>query len=206
MSFTIEPKLLWVVIPIFLAWNVLNLNNPVMKVFLEWLSVHLQSWLEQRWCALASTGGSGGQARSGGKKESVGEKKESVGESDEESDDEREKKREWRRRWPVVVEEDEEEEEEEEERRPDSPDNGPFAKFKDTLGSWLATLRHWRGLRRERDLERGRSRSSSPAARQSQTQTTQVDARGGPSPGDLNAILSGLLQTMAGVDPTGGQS
>ncbi|GMF74835.1 unnamed protein product [Aspergillus oryzae] len=69
--------------------------------------------------------------------------------------------------------------------------------------------RHWRGLRREVDLEkgvRGRSKSAGPVPHQSQPKATQVEASGGAAPGDLNAIVSGLAPTMLGADPTGGQS
>ncbi|KAB8207637.1 hypothetical protein BDV34DRAFT_223201 [Aspergillus parasiticus] len=231
MPFTIDSAHLWIAILCMLSWVVITSSRPVFQVFFDWLSVHFRHWLERMWPL--PEGGSPEARPDQENKGSVGaeeseegkKKKGSVGDSEEESDDESvggvklsegsvgEKKRAWRRMWRVVVEEEEEEEEEEKKKkkfvRSDLPGHGLLAKTKDILKPRVEKLRHWRGLHREVDLEkgtRGRSKSAGPVPHQSQPKATQVEASGGAAPGDLNAIVSGFAPTMLGVDPTGGQS
>ncbi|QMW36745.1 hypothetical protein G4B84_012274 [Aspergillus flavus NRRL3357] len=226
-SWVMDPAHLWKAFVLMLIWVVTNSSRPLFVVFFDWLSVHFKYWLERMWPL--PEGGSPEARPDQENKGSVGaeeseegkKKKWSLGDSEEESDDESEggvklsegsvgeKKRAWRRVWRVVVVEEEEEEEEKKFVRSDLPGYGLLAQTKDILKPRVEKLRHWRGLRREVDLEkgvRGRSKSAGPVPHQSQPKATQVEASGGAAPGDLNAIVSGLAPTMLGADPTGGQS
>ncbi|EIT82461.1 hypothetical protein Ao3042_00454 [Aspergillus oryzae 3.042] len=206
MPFTIEAAHLWKAFVLMLIWVVTNSSRPLFVVFFDWLSVHFKHWLERMWPL--PEGGSPEARPDQDNKGSVGaeeseegkKKKGSLGDSEEESDDESEggvklsegsvgeKKRAWRRVWRVV-------EEEKKFVRSDLPGYGLLAQTKDILKPRVEKLRHWRGLRREVDLEkgvRGRSKSAGPVPHQSQPKATQVEASGGAAPGDLNAIVSGL--------------
>ncbi|KAB8262576.1 hypothetical protein BDV32DRAFT_147497 [Aspergillus pseudonomiae] len=198
MPFTIDTAQLWAAVVLVFTWNVLNLQNPVIKVLLDWLSVRLQLWLDRRWCAFARRGGVQRSGQAGGRGVVVVEgNEESVGDEDEV--------------WWSAKESVGERREESVEEGPDSPGNGPPANSRNTIHNLVGHWLHRRDNRRRRDLEsglfyRGRSRSPRPVARRSPTTTNQPDTRGVAGAGELNAIISGLLPASVGVDTTGGQT
>ncbi|KAE8341307.1 hypothetical protein BDV24DRAFT_163437 [Aspergillus arachidicola] len=214
MPFTLEPAHLWMAVVIILTWNLGNHQNPVIKVFNDWLGARLQLLLEALWPLPE-----GGSRRPDQitreelkemlrevlrevdveRQERVGEEREVVAEevaeqvAEENVGDEPERVGE--RREEVV--------------RSDSSGKGSPANSRNIFHRLLGAQRLWRAPRRRGDLEsglfyRGRSRTPRPAARQPLTQALQPDARGGPAAGDLNVLTTSLLPSLVG-DPTSGQ-